>query len=125
MLKAGYTLIISATRGLRVLFSAVVVDVAEDQRRATVRPMRQGSRLTLRSALKVTFRRALPRSPIARTPLWALLKCCCMPVLYDYAERQADAAGARALDLVVVRSGQGVFTEIVQDYLRRIAVPTW
>ena len=41
-------------------------------------------------------------------------------VLYDYAERQADAAEARALDLVVVRSGQGVFTEIVQDYLRRI-----
>jgi uncharacterized protein (DUF433 family)/transposase-like protein len=41
-------------------------------------------------------------------------------VLYDYAERQAGTAEARALDLVVVRSGQGVFTEVVQNYLRRI-----
>nr|QEO73603.1 hypothetical protein [uncultured bacterium] len=31
---------------------------------------------TLRSALKVIFSRALPRSPIARTPLCALLNCC-------------------------------------------------
>jgi uncharacterized protein (DUF433 family) len=41
-------------------------------------------------------------------------------VLYDYAEKQADQAEARALDLVVARSGQGVFTEVVQSYLRRI-----
>jgi uncharacterized protein (DUF433 family) len=41
-------------------------------------------------------------------------------VLYDYAERRAGAAEARALELVVARSGQGVFTEAVQSYLRRI-----
>jgi uncharacterized protein (DUF433 family) len=41
-------------------------------------------------------------------------------VLYDYAERQAGAAEARALELVVVRTGQGMFTEVVQSYLRRI-----
>lgn len=41
-------------------------------------------------------------------------------VLYDYAERQAGPAESRALDLVVVRSGQGVFTDVVQNYLKRI-----
>jgi uncharacterized protein (DUF433 family) len=41
-------------------------------------------------------------------------------VLYDYAERRADPAEARALDLIVVRSGQGVFTGVVESYLERI-----
>jgi hypothetical protein len=35
--------------------------------------MRQGSRLTLRSARKVIFSSELPRSPMARNPLRALL----------------------------------------------------
>lgn len=42
---------------------------------ATIFPIRHGSRLTLRSALKVIFSSELPRSPIARTLLWALFSC--------------------------------------------------
>lgn len=44
-------------------------------------------------------------------------------LLFDYAESGADTevARAEALRLVVVRSGQRVFTPIVHEYLRRIA----
>jgi hypothetical protein len=42
--------------------------------------MRQGSRLTLRSARKVIFSSELPRSPMARNPLWALLNRYCIVV---------------------------------------------
>lgn len=42
-------------------------------------------------------------------------------VLYDYAERQGDTPEARsARQLIVVRNGQGVFNEIIEDYLHRI-----
>jgi uncharacterized protein (DUF433 family) len=42
-------------------------------------------------------------------------------VLYDYAERQGDTPEAMdTRELVVVRKGQRVFTEVVQDYLERI-----
>jgi len=42
-------------------------------------------------------------------------------LLYDYAESHPDSEDGRAaLHLVVVRSGQRVFTEIIQEYLRRI-----
>ncbi len=42
-------------------------------------------------------------------------------ILYDYGEAHADHAdGQAALRLVVVRSGQWVFTEAIQEYLKRI-----
>jgi len=41
---------------------------------ATMSPIFQGQSLTLRSALNVVFSKEFPRSPMARTPLWALLK---------------------------------------------------
>jgi len=42
-------------------------------------------------------------------------------LLFDYAEANRDTADGRtALQLVVVRSGQRVFTPVIQDYLRRI-----
>lgn len=42
-------------------------------------------------------------------------------LLYDYGEsRRGTTEGDRALDLVVVRSGQRVFVEIIQSYLHRI-----
>jgi uncharacterized protein (DUF433 family) len=42
-------------------------------------------------------------------------------VLYDYAESSADTPeGKSARQLVVVRSNQRVFNEVVEDYLRRI-----
>lgn len=42
-------------------------------------------------------------------------------VLYDYAEHGSDSEASDALrELVVVRSGQRVFNEIVQSYLRRV-----
>jgi hypothetical protein len=44
---------------------------------ATIVPIRQGSMLMLRSALNVIFSSELPRSPMARMLLWALLNYCC------------------------------------------------
>jgi uncharacterized protein (DUF433 family) len=42
-------------------------------------------------------------------------------VLFDYAENSDDAEAVRAVrELVVVRNGQRVFTEVVASYLRRI-----
>ena len=42
-------------------------------------------------------------------------------LLYDYAERQfGSEESALVMQLVVVRSGQGVFKEAVMEYLRRI-----
>lgn len=42
-------------------------------------------------------------------------------VLYDFAESQGDTPEARsARQLVVVRKGQHVFTEVVEDYLQRV-----
>ena len=42
-------------------------------------------------------------------------------LLYDYAESHPNTEDARAaLQLVVVRSGQRVFTEVIEEYLRRI-----
>jgi uncharacterized protein (DUF433 family) len=42
-------------------------------------------------------------------------------VLYDYAESKGDSPEAlSARQLVVVRHGQRVFTEVVQDYLHRV-----
>lgn len=42
-------------------------------------------------------------------------------VLYDFAVAHAESsAGAQARELVVLRSGQQVFTEVVADYLKRI-----
>ncbi len=42
-------------------------------------------------------------------------------VLYDYAESQGDTPEAQsARQLIVVRNGQGVFNEIIADYLHRI-----
>ena len=42
-------------------------------------------------------------------------------ILYDYGEAHADHAdGQAALRLVVVRSGQWVFTEAIEEYLKRI-----
>ena len=42
-------------------------------------------------------------------------------LLYDYAESTSDAENARAIhQLIVVRSGQRVFTEVIQEYLRQI-----
>lgn len=42
-------------------------------------------------------------------------------VLFDYAETAEDLQAARAArDLVVVRNNQHVFSEVVQDYLRRL-----
>ena len=42
-------------------------------------------------------------------------------LLFDYADTLADAGAAQAVrELVVVRSGQRVFSEIVEGYLRRI-----
>ncbi len=43
-------------------------------------PMVQGQRLTLRRALKVVLSREFPRSPMARTALWARLNCYSMMV---------------------------------------------
>lgn len=46
-------------------------------------------------------------------------------VLYDFAERQAESSmAAPAKDLIVLRSGQRVFTDIVSDYLQRIEYGT-
>ena len=42
-------------------------------------------------------------------------------LLFDYGERRrATAEGRSALQLVVVRSGQRVFREVIEEYLRRI-----
>ena len=42
-------------------------------------------------------------------------------LLYDYAEKQSGTRESKlVMHLVVVRSGQGVFTEAVMEYLRRI-----
>ena len=42
-------------------------------------------------------------------------------VLYDFAKAQRDdAIAASARDLVVVRNGQRVFTDVIADYLQRI-----
>jgi uncharacterized protein (DUF433 family) len=42
-------------------------------------------------------------------------------LLFDYGERERGSVeGRSALELVVVRSGQRVFTEVVASYLRRI-----
>lgn len=42
-------------------------------------------------------------------------------LLFDYGESRRDSAEGRlALDLVVVRSGQRTFVEVVESYLRRI-----
>ncbi len=42
-------------------------------------------------------------------------------VLYDFAQEHSDSsAAASAKDLVVLRSGQRVFTDVVADYLQRI-----
>lgn len=42
-------------------------------------------------------------------------------LLYDFGQEHSDQnAGRAALELVVVRSGQSVFTETIQEYLRRI-----
>jgi uncharacterized protein (DUF433 family) len=42
-------------------------------------------------------------------------------VLYDYAESHGDTPEARsARDLVVIRNGQRVFKEVIEDYLSRI-----
>jgi len=42
-------------------------------------------------------------------------------VLYDYAERQGDTPEAQsARQFIVVRNGQGVFNEMIADYLHRI-----
>lgn len=42
-------------------------------------------------------------------------------LLFDYGESRRDTPeGRSALDLVVVRSGQRVFTEVIEAYLRRI-----
>jgi uncharacterized protein (DUF433 family) len=42
-------------------------------------------------------------------------------LLFDYGERRRDTPEGRSvLNLVVVRSGQRVFTEVIEAYLRRI-----
>ncbi len=42
-------------------------------------------------------------------------------LLFDFGERQPDTSeGRSALQLVVVRNGQRVFTEVIQEYLQRI-----
>jgi uncharacterized protein (DUF433 family) len=41
-------------------------------------------------------------------------------LLFDYAQHAMSESAAAALELVVVRSGQRVFTDIVQSYLKRI-----
>lgn len=42
-------------------------------------------------------------------------------LLFDYGDSRRDTAEGRSvLDLVVVRSGQRVFTEVIQAYLKRI-----
>lgn len=41
-------------------------------------------------------------------------------VLFDYAERASDEDAALARELVVVRRGQHVFADVVQQYLQRI-----
>lgn len=41
-------------------------------------------------------------------------------LLYDYAEGRSGPEGKRARDLVVVRSGQRVFADVIDAYLRRI-----
>jgi uncharacterized protein (DUF433 family) len=41
-------------------------------------------------------------------------------LLFDYAEQSADPDAQLARQLVVIRSGQHVFADIVQDYLKRI-----
>jgi uncharacterized protein (DUF433 family) len=42
-------------------------------------------------------------------------------VLYDFAESEGDTPEARsARQLVVVRKGQHVFTEVIEDYLQRV-----
>lgn len=43
-------------------------------------------------------------------------------VLYDYTQEVEDAEPTSRRDLVVVRDGQGVFAEVVREYLKRI---TW
>lgn len=42
-------------------------------------------------------------------------------VLFDYADREGDAA---VRNLVVVRDGQHVFRDVVQEYLRCVTLPT-
>jgi uncharacterized protein (DUF433 family) len=41
-------------------------------------------------------------------------------VLFDLADRSRQAGTAKAKDLVVLRNGQRVFTDVVSDYLQRI-----
>ena len=41
-------------------------------------------------------------------------------LLFDYAQHAPDLEAAAASELVIVRSGQRVFHEVVADYLRRI-----
>lgn len=43
-------------------------------------------------------------------------------VLYDYTQQVEDDVSTSGHDLVVVRDGQGVFAEVVREYLKRI---TW
>lgn len=46
-------------------------------------------------------------------------------ILFDYGDRFCDTAvGHAAMELVVVRNGQGVFAEVISDYLERIDYAT-
>lgn len=46
-------------------------------------------------------------------------------ILFDYGDRYGDTdEGHAAMELVVVRNGQGVFAEIIADYLERIDYAT-
>jgi hypothetical protein len=51
-----------------------VFDVRSTRAAATILPILRGRRLTLRRALNVVFSREFPRPPMARGPLWAVLK---------------------------------------------------
>jgi hypothetical protein len=80
---------------------------------ATIFPICQGHRLTLRSALKVILSRALPRSAMARMPLWARLSCCCArePAVLECLERPGDGVGfalvAQIAEGAEVTAGRG------------------
>jgi hypothetical protein len=51
---------------------------------AAMFPIFQGQTLILRSDLKVVLSRLLPRSPIARSRLWARLNVCCGSVSWPF-----------------------------------------
>lgn len=102
---------LSAERGAGVPFIALAEGMVLAAIRQTGLPMQRirPSLLALQETLGVNYALASKRLYSDGAEL-----------LFDFAESQAKPDRDRALELVVVRNGQRVFTEIVSDCLQRI-----